>query len=670
MTAQQKQSAEVLADATTDSDKTRYAARPKNDPTLSCATQMSEGSLIKQRYRLDVKIDSGGMSDIYKASDAVLTDAGIEHNVVALKVLQNTFADQPEALQLLIQEAQSTKQLSHPNIVRVFDVDHECGQYFIVMELLDGENLQQLIKRSKPNGLSFNATLKILLQIANALEHAHQIGIVHADLKPANIMIDRSGKIKVLDFGVAQKLHLNRDLYAAEPDPVNPQLSGYTPAYASPQLLTGEIPTVADDVFSFACLAYELLSSRHPFDRTPADIAKQQQLLAKKPQHVNQLQWLALKQALSFDYTKRQTSIRQLVDQLQRSVWKPVFLISTASLLLFTGVQIYQAEQTTIAELQQTVANTTASTSRYQQLAAASAEAFLRAIQSDKNLSSQDYVHHGLLRLQQQNVLQYFEQQIETIVSDRAYNYPDYSKIEQLLSTAKSLYPDSQYLQSIALNMFRSKQTAIDVLREKLNQLLLNRQYQQSSTNESVYTILQDLARIDLTYKVIPTEAETQVYSDAFAAALETNSATDLKQLIEVGQTVFSDQKDTLDIINFGKVLNEAVLEVSNYQQRRADGQNVAFPYGAAEKFYQHSFDKLKQALQQSGSAEAVDAVYAQLQQYDAILPTDFSLHVEMRRKLADKYLNLSGELLKSNQVRAAERLMRKANTLMNSLSG
>ena len=100
------------------------------------------------------------------------------------------------------------------------------------------------------------------------------------------------------------------------------------------------------------------------------------------------------------------------------------------------------------------------------------------------------------------------------------------------------------------------------------------------------------------------------------------------------------------------------------------NGQPAEFPYQAAELFYQHSFSLLEQELQQSAKADDVDAVYDKLQQFNAQVPTDFSLHMALRRKLADKYLAMSGELLQSNQVRTAQRLMRRANELMSSLNG
>lgn len=303
MTTLEHTSVDTKHEAITDADKTRYAIKTaipaSNSASQPQADALQVGQVIKERYLLEDKIGSGGMSDIYRATDLFLQQAGVADCTVAIKVLQQQFVHQAEALQLLLQEAHKTQQLSHPNIVRVFDVDRDQQHYFIVMEFLDGESLEQVIKRYKPKGLPLKSALKLLQQIADALCFAHKIGIVHADLKPANIMVNRSGAVKVLDFGVSQQLQLNHDIYAAEQHNHSAPLSGYTPAYASPQLLAGKTPNVSDDVFSFACLCYELLSSKHPYERLPADQAQQQQKQAVKPNHVNVLQWSALKKRCS-----------------------------------------------------------------------------------------------------------------------------------------------------------------------------------------------------------------------------------------------------------------------------------------------------------------------------------------------------------------------------------
>lgn len=668
MTTQDSTSVSSLNnDTAMDADKTRFAVKLKASKDSSkAATMLEPGMLIKQRYLLEHKIGSGGMSDIYRATDVFLQQAGVSNASVAIKVLQQQFVDQTEALQLLLQEAHKTQQLAHPNIVRVFDVDSDNGLYFIVMEYLDGESLEQVIKRYKPKGLPLKSALKLLQQIADALNYAHRLGIVHADLKPANIMVNRAGEVKVLDFGVAQKLQLNHDIYAAEQQSQTAPLSGYTPAYASAQLLAGNSPCVADDVFSFACLTYELLSSKHPFDRLPADKAAAAQKKAIKPAHINVLQWQALKRGLIFDGAARSTSISGIMQQLSRSLWRPVGAAAAVALLGVGAWQYHQQQQQVLQAAEAQSAQLTAQQALYQQLSESAPAELLQAVQlPDIPLLQREAV----LRSQQQRLISHFEQQIDLLLSDRSFNYPNYPEIEQILAQATALYPDSHYLTDLSSSMARSKQTALEVLRGQLNQLLLNRQYEPQQEGNDPYKLAAELTRIEQRYVLQPNTEEAAIYRDSFNQAVASNDAVALKHLIRLGELMFANYGDTQALVSQGQQLASAVEAMAAYRQAANDGQPAEFPYQAAELFYQHSFSLLEQELQQSAKANDVDAVYDKLQQFNAQVPADFSLHMALRRKLADKYLAMSGELLQSNQVRTAERLMRRANELMSSLN-
>lgn len=669
MTAQDRTSVDSLnADNISDADKTRYAIKPKHSTGTNApvAAVIAEGMLIKQRYLLESKIGSGGMSDIYRATDMFLQKAGVSDSTVAIKVLQPQFVNQPEALQLLLQEAHKTQQLSHPNIVRVFDVDCDQQHHFIVMEFLDGESLEQVIKRHKPKGLPLKSALNLLQQIAAALNFAHRTGIVHADLKPANIMVNRAGEVKVLDFGVSQTLQLNHDIYAAEQQSQTAPLSGYTPAYASPQLLGGQTPCVADDLFSFACLSYELLTSKHPFERLPADKAAAQNKQANKPADINLLQWRALKQALQFDAAQRNTSINQLMQRFKQQLWQPVAAAAAVAALSWGGWHYYQQQQLTLQTFEQQAAQAATQQQQFQHLSDAPAAAVLAAIAQTQEGALQ---REALLRLQQSQILAHFEQQIDQLISDRSFTYPNYPEIEHILAQAQALYPDSHSLAELSNNMLRSKQTALEVLRSQMNQLLLARQYQPQTDAPDPFSIRAELQRIDSAYRLEPDNAEAEVYSQAFSEAVATNDAEALQQLIKVGELIFSSHSSTAELVTQGQQLAVAVDAMTSYKQALATNGASDFPYQAAEVFYQHSFALLENKLGQSRKAAEIDAVYDKLQQYSAVVPADFSLHVALRRKLADRYLSLSGELLQSNQVRTAERLMRRANELMSSIN-
>lgn len=161
----------------------------KNTKNKSGINSNLIGQTVKNRYEIESILGHGGLCDVYLAKDKILESSGSESPYVALKVLQKEFASQPETARMLIREAQQTQRLSHPNVIRVFDFGVDGDIYFLVMEYIDGETLESLIQRSRPNGLKYHAMLSILNQILDALSYAHSLGVVHADLKPANVIL-------------------------------------------------------------------------------------------------------------------------------------------------------------------------------------------------------------------------------------------------------------------------------------------------------------------------------------------------------------------------------------------------------------------------------------------------------------------------------------------------
>ena len=241
-------------------------------PASSAAPVAPVGTqtILRDRYILHDEIGRGGAGTVYLAFDR--NRAGLPHDqqYVALKVVRDEHARRPETLHALRREFHQAQSLSHPGIVNVFDFDHDGDTYFVTMELLDGEPLGQLMSAALPHPLARETAYRILGELGDAIAYAHERDVLHLDLKPGNVMVLRQGHVRVLDFGLAQT-------FMAEPwisdMPIPPAA---TPAYASCERLVGDLPDVRDDIFSFACLAYELLSGRHPFGRGSALEAREQ----------------------------------------------------------------------------------------------------------------------------------------------------------------------------------------------------------------------------------------------------------------------------------------------------------------------------------------------------------------------------------------------------------
>lgn len=204
---------------------------------------------ISGRYEIIKKIGSGGMANVYLAKDLIL------EREVAIKRLAFDFSDDEESLRRFRREALSTTELTHPNIVSIYDVGDEEYPY-IVMEYVDGTDLNEFIKENRP--IPHDVTLHIMDQILSGMDYAHAQGIIHRDLKPHNILIDHDGHVKITDFGIAVALSENSITQT------NSLLGSVH--YLSPEQARGHIATKQSDIYALGILLYEMLIGKVPFD--------------------------------------------------------------------------------------------------------------------------------------------------------------------------------------------------------------------------------------------------------------------------------------------------------------------------------------------------------------------------------------------------------------------
>lgn len=276
-------------------------------------TQLQVGSVLRDRFLLKQQVSEGSMGVVYKALDRRLAEAGEKDANVAIKVISPQLSRNGAALRALQQEAAKGRCLAHPNIVRFVDLDREGDLYFIVMEWLDGRSLSSILDDNQGNAIDFSTAMDIVRQTARALDYAHQRGVVHADVKPGNIMITPGGQVKLIDFGVArvrQKENEGKSRF----DPA--VLRTGTPAYSSMQVLTGEDPVPADDVFSLASLMYRLVAGYRVFGPRNAAQAAEDGMEPQQPQGLPDKQWQPLKKALSYSRVTRFASASAFINAL------------------------------------------------------------------------------------------------------------------------------------------------------------------------------------------------------------------------------------------------------------------------------------------------------------------------------------------------------------------
>ena len=268
--------------------------------------------ILNDRYELGEMIGTGGMADVYVAEDLRL------HRKVAIKILRSDLARDPAFVSRFRKEALAVGALNSPAIVSVFDSGEDGNDSYIVMELVKGNTLRHLLQSGVE--ISEDEALNIVCEILEALDYSHKNGIIHRDIKPGNIMITDSGKVKVMDFGIARALD---DIGATMTNTWN--VVG-TAQYLSPEQATGEYADARSDIYSVGCLMYELLLGKPPFvGDTPVSIAFQHvSTPVPSPSSLNpnidpNLETI-LKVALHKDPNSRYQDASAMLDDLRRAM--------------------------------------------------------------------------------------------------------------------------------------------------------------------------------------------------------------------------------------------------------------------------------------------------------------------------------------------------------------
>src|SRR5437762_1415505 len=241
---------------------------PEEGPTVvtgdrdAPAARLTPGTTLGDRYRIVSLVGGGGMGEVYRADDLKLGQP------VALKFLRRR--GDADSERRLYDEVRLGRQVSHPNVCRLYDIAEVDGHLFITMEFIDGEDLASLLRRI--GRLPAEKALTLTRDICLGLAAAHDKGVIHRDLKPANVMIDGRGRARVTDFGLALGEGSVTD-------------GAGTPAYMAPEQLSGESASVRTDVYALGLVLYEIYTGRRPFDATSTQdlLARQQRADFTRP---------------------------------------------------------------------------------------------------------------------------------------------------------------------------------------------------------------------------------------------------------------------------------------------------------------------------------------------------------------------------------------------------
>ena len=277
---------------------------------LATADTLEIGTVLAERYEILQLIGRGGMGAVYKARDTELD------RIVALKLIRTEFAKDPQILRRFKQELILARQVTHKNVIRIFDLGQSEGIKFITMDFVEGQDLRQLLLEK--GKLAPDQAARIMLQICRALEAAHAEGVIHRDLKPQNVMLDASGRVYVMDFGIARSAYL--------PGMTQTGALIGTPEYMSPEQGRGEKLTERSDIFSLGIILYEMLTGKSPYysDTPLATLWKRMTEKVTSPMVVDPTLPQALSdivvKALEIEPKNRFASAQEMTQQLE--IWR------------------------------------------------------------------------------------------------------------------------------------------------------------------------------------------------------------------------------------------------------------------------------------------------------------------------------------------------------------
>ncbi len=240
---------------------------------VSPVKELTRGTVFAERYHVIEELGQGGMGRVYRVLDTHINEE------VALKVLRPEIASDQRIIKRFRNELKMSRQVTHKNVCRIYHLGEDEGSYYITMEYIQGEDLKSMLKMTWQ--FSTGTAVTIAKQMCDGLGEAHKLGVIHRDLKPGNIMIDREGQVRILDFGLARSFDLEGD--------TETELITGTPEYMSPEQAAGEEEDLRSDIYSLGVILYEMVTGKAPFtSESLVDIAaKHKKETPKNPKTVN-----------------------------------------------------------------------------------------------------------------------------------------------------------------------------------------------------------------------------------------------------------------------------------------------------------------------------------------------------------------------------------------------
>ena len=521
---------------------------------------LSVGSVIKDRFKLVAHIGKGGMGEVFKAIDQRKVEAQDRDPYVAVKVLNDEFKKHPKALQALQREARKTQELAHPNIMTVYDFDRQGTNVYMTMEFLDGEPMDVVLKKRKGEPFPEEEALKIIGGMAEALAYAHRRGLVHSDFKPGNVFLRRDGTIKVLDFGIAARV--SRPISDGEDDGHDKtlfdvkQFGAFTPAYASCEIMEGNEPDPRDDIYALACVAYQLLGGKHPYNRKRATFARDNGMKPEPIPTLARSQMRALERGLAFSQADRTATVEEFLEGLQRRKSRTVpiaigaIAASVVLVIALSGpIMNYldnRREQALLARITSGDSNQIAS-----------------ALGELGQIEDQD-LRRRIIGNARDTILAFYAERAEASVDDSRGQF-DYPAAERLIAEARQLYPDSAQLERVNDQIASRKSRLLNDLTSRFNDgLQAGRLLPEGQ--DSIPAVLAIVAQVNPDHPLLNDGRLTSAYAREASAALSEGNLDLAEQLTLAGLARFGNDPALINLED----------EIGAQRTRREEAQQIA----------------------------------------------------------------------------------------------
>jgi serine/threonine protein kinase len=506
-------------------DFSARSEKPKEQAALG------PGVILKDRFVLLEKLGQGGMGVVYKAKDMLKVEAQDKDPYVAIKVLTNAFKKYSGSFIALQGEASKAQRLAHPNIATVYDFDRDSNTVFMTMEYLQGKPLNQLIKEIAKKPLKTNQALHIINELCSGLAYAHEKRLIHSDFKPGNCFLLSDGRVKLLDFGIAQVSTQNdKERENTVFDPA--KLSAVSPSYATPEMFAGMNPDPRDDIYGLACVSYQLLAAgKHPYNKIASPKIKELGIKPKSIKGLNRKQQRTLMKALTVTREDRIATVEKFAEGMRskKSNAKSMILGAIFISIIIAGIGYkpfieFQSEQ--------------ALHDKIQLIKQGDKALMIETIWSlgQLNTEKRKIILVGLRR----EIITFYHDRVRFVFRPKEGLY-DYPQAINLLLQAKKLYPDSVALSTIKDQIKKQKDHLMSSLISSYNRYLNSKQLVKSANGEDMTTVLSMIKRIDPKHYLLKEAKLAGLYLSEAEILITNRQYNDARNYITTGLKLFPD---------------------------------------------------------------------------------------------------------------------------------